>query len=94
MHIQKKTKEVIRVIHNTEEDFYKNVENLIAEGWSENTRVSGVGISLITQPIYEEDIERFNRDYPEVTVYRPNKNSWLRSEPYYYLTQHERIIGD
>ena len=93
MHIiVKETKETMQVLHNNVEEMKQTTEKLKGEGWSDNTRRSMAGDSLIKYEIPTNSVETFQQSYPDVEVQYPSKNDFLYRNPYVFITEHERVI--
>ncbi|MGE7621724.1 hypothetical protein ACQKMD_01355 [Viridibacillus sp. NPDC096237] len=91
---RKHKKETIEVIHNNLDEMHENLKQLEKGGWSPNTRCSVAGIRLFEEEMEPCDVHEFEKANPSVTVYYPEKNSFLRTWPYVYFTKHERVIGE
>ncbi|MGV7000259.1 hypothetical protein ACWA2C_16360 [Priestia megaterium] len=87
MIIKEEVKKVIHVIHNSTIEMMETIENLKKEEWSDNTRVSVVGISLFKKTI--DDVEGFQKKYPNVTIHE-DRPGYLSMGKFVYYTTHER----
>lgn len=90
---KQEVKETIKVFHNSREEMWKNIADLQKEGWSGNTRVSVVGLTLVRQELSHTDIEWLNENYPDLVIQEPEPNSYLYNQPYVYYTEHEKVLG-
>lgn len=85
--ISNKQKEVIEVLHNNLEEMLKNVDKLKSEGWSDTFWNS------YTSSIPKSEVDSFKKNNPAVKIYIPSEGNLLHTEPFVYVTIHEREIN-
>ncbi|AXQ67662.1 hypothetical protein KIOSHI_179 [Bacillus phage Kioshi] len=91
---KQEVKETIKVFHNSREEMWENLKKLKSEGWSGNTRVSVVGLTLVRQELSHMDIEWLSENYPDLVIHEPEAGSYIYTQPYVFYTEHEKIIKE
>ncbi|MEB2276982.1 hypothetical protein LAV82_23470 [Bacillus sp. ILBB4] len=87
MIIKEDVKKIIHVIHNSKTEMIEAIETLKEEEWSDNTRVSVVGIPLFKKTI--DNVEDFQKKHPDVTIHE-DRPGYLSMGKFVYYTTHER----
>lgn len=77
--------EEIHVFHNDVNEMHNTIQKLIEDGWSENTRSSISGLSLVRERVLA--VESFKRNYPDVKIHK-DKPGFLSYGDYVYYTVH------
>lgn len=86
-------KEVISVLHNSITEMHAKFEELEAQGWSPNTRMTFGGGGAYKQPVDEEDIKELKERFPDIVIHQ-SKGTYMNIGPYVIMTTHERQIED
>jgi len=89
-----KKQEIIRVLHNDAAHMRDNISMLRKDGWSGNTRVGFSGNSICRETVTDDDGAWISEMYPDVTIFLPEKGSYIHNEPYVYVTEHVRDIEE
>ncbi|AEW47137.1 hypothetical protein BCP78_0130 [Bacillus phage BCP78] len=89
MHIiGRRKQEVIRVAHNTRVEMIATIAELMEDGWSEST------LRWSTWELSDKEGAWVAQNYPDVTIYLPKKDDFLRTKPYIFLSEHVRDIEE
>ncbi|EUJ23496.1 hypothetical protein MFLO_15890 [Listeria floridensis FSL S10-1187] len=84
--------ERIRVYHNSLEEMRATINELIEQGYSENTRVSVSGLALYKERgLRDFEIEVLKEKHPDLIIHQ-DKEGWLSDGYFIYCTEHEREI--